>query len=89
MVQVLPLSQQAVDAAEAVEDAVVMASADGVICERELAYLLPKVQLMVMTAREADLARAAGMAVIKGGVGAKRAQDLLHQIDAHWEDVPA
>ncbi len=89
MVQVVPISQQAVDAAEAVEDAVEMASADGVICDREIAYLLPKVRLMVATVREADLARAAGMAVIKGGVGAKRAQDLLHQIDTRMEDVPA
>jgi len=84
MVQVMPVSQEAVNAAEALADAVEMAAADGVICAAEIAYLLPKVQLVVVKAQQTDLARAAGMAVMKGGIGAKRAQELLHDID-QWK----
>jgi hypothetical protein len=82
MVQVLPLTQRVVEAAEAFEERFLEAAADGEITTDEVAFLTPVVRLVVVSSQQADLARAAGMAVIKGGIGAKRAMDLLHQIDA-------
>lgn len=89
MVQVLAISQQAANAVEALEEAFREAAADGVICHEELTGLLPRLDVTVITVQASNLAYAAGMAVLKGGVGAKRAQDLLNQIDAQCGDTAA
>ncbi len=89
MVQVLPVSQQAANAVEAFEDAFTAAAADGVICAVEVRELLPRLEVTVITVQASNLAYAAGMAVLKGGVGAKRAHDLLLQIDEQSGDTAA
>jgi hypothetical protein len=75
---------QARSAVEDMQDVFRRTSADGVITAEELAELAPAVTLSVVLVGEAGDCQVAAMAVLKGGVGAYRASQLLSELDEHY-----
>lgn len=91
MVQVVPVIQRARSAAEEMVDRFRDVTADGVIDEQELVTFGPVVMLTVALISEAGDCQVAAMAVLKGGVGAYRAEQLLRELDEtyQYDQLPA
>lgn len=83
MPQSVPISEVAADHAEFVHDLFDRFTADHHLCPDEIAQMRVVLDINVYHAQRTDLARAFGVALLRGGMDGKRARELAGE----WEEM--
>lgn len=83
MPQSVPVSEIAVDHAENAHDLFERIIADGHICPDEITQMREALDVACFHVQRADLARAFGVCLLRGGMDGKRARELAGQ----WEEM--
>ncbi|MEJ7902096.1 MAG: hypothetical protein WKF63_09625 [Thermomicrobiales bacterium] len=79
------LTSLTVDAAETLADEWASCGADGAICPNDIAHLTPLIRLVVVQSMDADVALAAGMAMMRIGPEAPRTKTLLREVPTSFQ----
>lgn len=86
MVQRNPLSRDAVDLSEELQDTWRAAAADGVICAGEQATITPLIGQVQHIVLIVDTAQAAGLTILRRGLGGRYGGDRLNDLAALQDD---